>query len=142
MVGKAPDWYVTINHKTKLCVSLPMLMPLYLMTFSDICGTFHFAKQCDKDLYDGGNGHYPAINTTHIDYSADYHIFAVEWNTTSIKWFVDDHHYHTRTQDSVMIPQWPFYVILNTAISWWVPPDTAYPQYHYIDYVRLYKEIK
>jgi beta-glucanase (GH16 family) len=37
----------------------------------------------------------------------------------------------------------PFYIILNTAVggAWGGNPDgkTVFPQYHYIDYVRVYR---
>ncbi len=82
-----------------------------------------------------------------IDFSEGVHVFSVEWDTNQINWFVDGNLYATRTQNDrpppygAIIPQTPFYIILNTAISWFTPPPlTSYPAaYHYIDYVRVYQ---
>ena len=54
------------------------------------------------------------------DFSKGFHVFAVEWEATSIRWFVDDKLYWTRTLgvDHVsFIPSQPLYIILNTAIQ-------------------------
>jgi beta-glucanase (GH16 family) len=73
------------------------------------------------------------------DYTQDFHVFAVEWWPDRIMWFVDDVA-HAAHFDS--IPQEPFYIILNTAVggTWPGNPDgsTVFPQYHEIDYVRVY----
>jgi hypothetical protein len=102
----------------------------------NITGTYHWGKevsfsdrplrdpldaltlrpaQCNHDLYDGHNGWFPN-NGTAIDFDSSFHVFAVEWNATSIRWFVDGEFYHERTPDTVPIPQTPFYWILNTAV--------------------------
>eukprot|EP00039_Didymoeca_costata_P014150 m.225519 g.225519 ORF g.225519 m.225519 type:complete len:264 (-) comp15957_c4_seq15:1095-1886(-) len=105
----------------------------------NICGTFHWAKECGKDLYKRGtNGHFPGSNV-----SSGYHVFSVQWSTEGIIWLVDNMPYHWRSNENATIPQDPFYIILNTAISPWeynheVTPKMM-PQYHSIDYVRVYK---
>lgn len=75
------------------------------------------------------------------DYSKDFHTFAVEWTPDEIKWFIDGEERYT-TQKHVH--DVPFYLILNTAVggNWPGYPDetTVFPQYHYIDYVRVYKK--
>jgi beta-glucanase (GH16 family) len=45
--------------------------------------------------------------------------------------------------DGAEIPQTPFYIIINTAISWWTPPPTSAVSevFHIIDYVRVYKNV-
>jgi len=74
------------------------------------------------------------------DYSKDFHIYALEWKPDSIRWYIDDKLIHAST---VGIPHMPHYLILNTAIggSWPGNPDstTVFPQYHDIDYVRVYQ---
>lgn len=74
------------------------------------------------------------------DFSAGFHTFAVEWSPERIDWFVDDRLVFTSAND---IPQIPFYLILNTAVGghWPGNPDetTTFPQYHRIDYVRVYE---
>lgn len=75
------------------------------------------------------------------DFSDDFHTFALEWNPKELRWYVDGmRRFSTRKN----IPDIPFYIILNTAVGgiWPGNPDatTQFPQYHVIDYVRVYKE--
>jgi len=110
-----------------------------------IVGTYHWAKECGKDLYDGHNGKYPTKGHAPINFSLDYHLFAVEWNETTLVWSVDNNVYHARVANATLpIPQDPFYIILNTAIAGYFAPNTTeyYPCFHYIDYVRVYKAVK
>ncbi|MBU0633952.1 MAG: family 16 glycosylhydrolase [Candidatus Omnitrophica bacterium] len=73
------------------------------------------------------------------DFSQDFHIFALEWDENKITWFVDGIERHSIDHD---IPREPFYLILNTAVGgeWPGNPNsrTTFPQYHTIDYVRVY----
>jgi len=77
-----------------------------------------------------------------------YHIYAVEWDSTQIKWFFDSVNYHTVniTDPQFSELQAPHYILLNCAIGGSWPdsvgktPDatTVLPQKYYIDYVRVY----
>lgn len=73
------------------------------------------------------------------DFSAEFHVFAVEWSPDRIDWFIDGELRHSSAQS---VPRIPFYLILNTAVGgdWPGNPDesTSLPQYHVIDYVRVY----
>jgi beta-glucanase (GH16 family) len=73
------------------------------------------------------------------DFSQDFHTFAIEWFPDRIDWFIDG---VMRFSSTTNIPQAPFYIILNTAVGgdWPGNPDgsTTFPQYHEIDYVRVY----
>lgn len=75
-----------------------------------------------------------------VDYSKDFHVYALEWEPDSIRWYVDDQLIHSSV---VGIPHTPHYLILNTAVGgeWPGNPDatTVFPQYHDIDYVRIYQ---
>jgi len=75
------------------------------------------------------------------DYTKDFHIYALEWQPDVIRWFIDDQLIHS-TNDG--IPHTPHYLILNTAVggAWPGNPDksTTFPQYHDIDYVRVYEQ--
>lgn len=77
-----------------------------------------------------------------VDYSKDFHIYALEWDPDAIRWFIDDHLIHSTTSG---IPHAPHYLILNTAVGgqWPGDPDntTVFPQYHDIDYVRVYQRL-
>ena len=73
------------------------------------------------------------------DFAKDFHVFAVEWEPDEIRWFVDEKQGFSTTAN---IPAGRFYIILNTAVGGMFPgpPDktTVFPQYHQIDYVRIY----
>lgn len=77
------------------------------------------------------------------DFSKNFHVFAVEWEDDEIRWYVDGK-LRFRTRDS--IPRVPLRIILNTAVGgdWPGAPGrrTVFPQYHLIDYVRVYEREK
>jgi beta-glucanase (GH16 family) len=74
------------------------------------------------------------------DYSKDFHVYALEWEPDAIRWFIDGQLIHATTNG---IPHTPHYLILNTAVggAWPGNPDatTTFPQFHDIDYVRVYQ---
>jgi beta-glucanase (GH16 family) len=76
-----------------------------------------------------------------VDYSKDFHIYALEWEPDSMRWFIDDQLVH-RTASG--IPHTPHYLIINTAIggAWPGNPDstTVFPQFHDVDYVKVYQK--
>ncbi|MGV8084347.1 MAG: family 16 glycosylhydrolase [Coriobacteriia bacterium] len=73
------------------------------------------------------------------DLSTGYHTYAVDWQPTYIKWYVDGVLYGTYNGS---IPSDPMWICLNTAVggAWPGSPDstTVFPQYYDIDYVRVY----
>jgi beta-glucanase (GH16 family) len=80
-----------------------------------------------------------AINTA-------FHLYAVEWNPTSVTYYVDGTAYQTITAASLPAGgQWvfnhPFFIILNLAIGGAVggPVGASFPQQMLVDYVRVYK---
>jgi beta-glucanase (GH16 family) len=76
----------------------------------------------------------------------DFHIYAVEWDTSQIRWYVDGNLYETRSPADANGNNWvfnhPFYVLLNVAVggTWPGNPDgsTSFPQTMLVDYVRVY----
>ena len=105
-------------------------------------GSYHWALpgRCDEDQAPLPGAPYPPLFSPSIDFSQDFHVFGVEWNSTQLSFYVDGNVYFTLNREQVNIPQDPFYIILNTAISpLWPPSDNAaYPAYHIIDWVRVY----
>ncbi len=99
-----------------------------------VYGTLHYCS------YDGQRRTSSGTLRSNVDFSRDFHIFALEWEPDSIRWYVDGNLIHATTQG---IPHTPHYLILNTAVGggWPGNPDstTAFPQYHDIDYVRVYQ---
>lgn len=76
------------------------------------------------------------------DFSADYHVFSLVWDSSALTWYVDG---IRRCQVSQGIPDEDMYFVLNTYVggSWPGPPNatTVLPQYTDIDYIRVYKSI-
>ena len=80
-------------------------------------------------------------------FADDFHVYAIEWTTNQIKWFVDGTQYFTVT--SANLPNgatWVFtqpqFILLNLAVggNWPGYPDgtTVFPQRLTVDYVRVY----
>jgi beta-glucanase (GH16 family) len=77
-----------------------------------------------------------------------FHVFAVEWETNVLRFYVDGQLYVTRTPASLPSgSRWvfdhPFFVLVNVAVGgeWPGSPDatTSFPQQMLVDYVRVYK---
>lgn len=77
---------------------------------------------------------------TGSDFSQDYHLFSLEWNSDSLIWRIDG---EERFRVTNPIPREPMYLYLNTAIggNWPGSPDgtTRFPVTFEIDYVRVYQ---
>ena len=82
-------------------------------------------------------------------YSDDFHIYAVEWEPGTVRFYVDSDNYATFSK-----AQWPgggqwvfdhpFFMIINVAVGgiWPGSPDasTQFPQQMLVDYVRVYSK--
>jgi hypothetical protein len=80
-------------------------------------------------------------------FADDFHVYAVEWTTNQIKWFVDGFQYFSANPASLPAgTTWVFtrpqFLLLNLAVggSWPGNPDgtTSFPQQMLVDYVRVY----
>ena len=90
---------------------------------------------------DYGAGHMSdGSDWTGPDFSADFHVFGLEWRREAIIWTIDG--VERKRHTGAGIPQVPMYVILNLAIGgmWPGAPDatTSFPGKYQIDYVRAY----
>lgn len=83
-----------------------------------------------------------------VRFADDFHVFAVEWEPKTVRFFVDQDLYATFTPTRLPTGmKWvfdhPFFIILNVAVGgdWPGPPDatTTFPQTMLVDYVRVYK---
>ena len=81
-------------------------------------------------------------------FAEDFHLYAVEWEPTAIRFYVDDQLYETRTpadlpQGTKWVYDHPFFLLLNVAVggSWPGDPDASsiFPQTMLVDYVRVYR---
>lgn len=75
-----------------------------------------------------------------------FHVFAVEWELNSIRWYVDDTLYSTKTPSDIpssatWVYAHPFFIIMNLAVGGGFPgnPDgtATFPQELKVDYVRV-----
>jgi len=109
---------------------------------STVHGTFHGPG------YSGADGPgAPFSLPPGTRFADDFHVFAVEWEPSAVRWYVDDTLYETRTPADIPAgTKWvfdhPFFVIMNVAVggSWPKAPDatTVFPQKMLVDYVRVY----
>jgi beta-glucanase (GH16 family) len=96
-------------------------------------GTLHY------HTFDGEKKSTSGTYKGSTDFTKDFHTYVLEWEPGQIIWFIDGQVIH---KTNVGIPHTPHYFILNTAVGgvWPGDPDesTSFPQYHDIDYVRVY----
>ncbi|MCG5218619.1 discoidin domain-containing protein [Streptosporangium soli] len=100
--------------------------------------------------YNGGGG----VGSSYTlpggaDFSADFHVWAAEWNSKGIVYSLDGRTVFTidKAQVEATRGPWifdhPFYIILNLAVGgdWPGPPDasTPFPARMLVDYVRVYQ---
>ncbi|HTI11004.1 MAG TPA: family 16 glycosylhydrolase [Puia sp.] len=108
----------------------------HVNTTNTILGTMH---------WNGGSGHvqYGSSTTTT---PGDFHIYAVEWDNSSIRWYVDNTLYVTgniaNNINNTGAFHLPFYIILNLAIGGDLPGNTidnaSLPTTMLVDYVHVY----
>lgn len=75
----------------------------------------------------------------------DFHLFAVEWGSNSIDFYVDETFYQQIVPDDITgawVYDHPFFIILNVAVGGnyvgWPISSTPFPQTMVVDYVRVY----
>ncbi len=109
----------------------------------------------DRDDTAHGTAHWDAnghqFQGGHIELSGnqilaeDYHVFAVEWDSTQINWYMDGTKYYTFeiTSDEKSEFHNDFFIILNVAVggNWPGSPNlsTKFPQQMRVDYVRVFQ---
>ncbi len=77
-----------------------------------------------------------------------FHIFELEWDVDKIKWSVDGEEYASMPISSTELAAFhkEFFLLLNIAVggTYSGPPDaaTTFPQFMYIDWIRVYKKRK
>lgn len=105
--------------------------------------TYHWAQECNNDLYDGGNSRWPVQNdsVTAVDFADEWHTYGVEWQEGRLRWYLDDvaetHRRVAGQPASLFTPPGAMYMILNTAMEPWsrAVEDVGMPLRHDIDRV-------
>ena len=102
--------------------------------------------------YSGGGGiGGPYSLQTNAPFADDFHVYAVEWTTNQMKWFVDGVQYFSVTSSrlppgTTWVFTQPQFILLNLAVGgqWPGNPDgtTVFPQRMIVDYVRVYAPSK
>jgi len=97
--------------------------------------------------YSGANG---VTNSYRLetDFADDFHVYAVDWQPDSLRWYIDGVLVRTVTPDDLRGNAWvfdhEFFLLLNVAVggNWPGKPDktTIFPQTMLIDYVRVYRQ--
>lgn len=109
-------------------------------------GAIHFGASWPNNTYVSKTYTFPSDQG--ID---DFHVYAIEWDDTSIRWYVNDINYYTVTDwfsEGYPFPapfDQPFYMLLNLAIGGVydnniVPPASLFddPVLMQVDYVRVF----
>jgi beta-glucanase (GH16 family) len=116
----------------------------------------HIGREPDKTYstihapaYFGAGGFGSAYTLPGGDFAAAFHTYAVDWNSTGMRFTVDGNVVHTVDRAALEATRgpWvfdhPFFIILNNAVGgdWPGPPDasTVLPQRMLVDYVRVYQ---
>ncbi len=105
-------------------------------------GTIHYGGEWPNNTFTGDGYLVPTNATT------DFHVYAVEWDPTEIRWYVDDVMYLMQNSWYSTSAAYPapfnedFYILLNVAVggNWPGPPNasTVFPVTMEVDYVRVY----
>ena len=125
-----------------------------------ILGTIHYGSRWPANEHSGGEYKFPAGS----DFTG-FHVYAIEWDASAIRWYVDGNLYSTKTdwwscskvdskQQGVRAQavadknpkpapfDRPFYLLMNLAVGGnfvgAVGKDTAFPAAMVVDYVRVY----
>ncbi len=79
-------------------------------------------------------------------FADEFHIFELEWDATRIAWLVDGEQFASMPITAVELSEFrkEFFILLNVAVGgkYAGRPDSTstFPQYMYVDWVRVYKE--
>ncbi len=98
--------------------------------------------------YSGGNAVTGVYSVPGAPLDAGFHVYAIEWTSSGITWFVDDHVFYSVARGTLptgapWVFDHPFFVVLDLAVggAFVGPPDagTTFPQRLLVDYVRVYR---
>lgn len=144
--------------KIEARISLPLvqgLWPAFWMLGANIdqvnwptCGETDIMEHINTDNIIYGTIHWN--NNGHVQYGCNttttpdaFHVYTVEWDSTSIKWSVDSVQYCQADISNTDAFHKPFFVILNMAVGGNWPgqtiDDKKLPASMYVDYVRVYQ---
>lgn len=100
--------------------------------------------------YSGDAAIWRAYTPTGANFTADFHVYAVEWDSTAVRFLVDDvEHFTVSRREVEARGTWafdrPFYIILNLAVGGTFDgdpkSDAVLPATMLVDYVRVYERV-
>ncbi len=167
--GKQDFLYGIIEARIKLPKGDGMWPAFWLMPTDSVYGGWaasgevDIMESCNDMDFIGGAIHYggewpnnTASGSAYIngtDFSADYHIYSIEWEPTIMRWYVDGVLYSTKTSWWSSGGAYPapfnqqFHILLNLAVGGtytgiydWHNVTTNMPQQMLIDWVRVYQK--
>ena len=106
-------------------------------------GTAHWGPQGSSTSQSAG--HHIRLSTD--DFSTEFNVFSIIWESNSVKWYMNDMLYHSINTGSVGSNNYPFnqefFFILNVAVggNWPGNPNasTNFPQQMQVDYIRVFQ---
>jgi beta-glucanase (GH16 family) len=112
----------------------------------DVSSAFHYQKNpgpcCSQHFFDVRD----YVPSPAVNFQAGFHTYAVDWENTQLKFYVDNHLFFTENETSAMSDAnflTKKNIILNLAVGgdFDGPPDgtTTFPQYMDVDYVRVWQ---
>ncbi|HEU4551686.1 MAG TPA: carbohydrate-binding protein [Chitinophaga sp.] len=119
------------------------------------CGEIDIMEHVNTDANAVGTIHWQGPDGNHASYGSStpvnvtgYHVYSIEWNPSSIKWFVDGVQYNeaniANNINSTEEFHRNFFILLNFAIGGNWPgfniDNNAFPAKMYVDYVRVYQD--
>ena len=170
---KAQNLFSQVYGRFEARIKIPAgqgMWPAFWMLGNDIssvgwpkCGEIDIMENIGKEPSTvHGSLHGPSTTGRTIDvtapfslpagqnFSDDFHLYAVEWEHGTIRFYVDTNLYATFNQSQwpaggTWVFDHPFFIILNVAVGgdWPGPPDnaTVFPQQMLVDYVRVYTKM-
>lgn len=115
---------------------------------AEVLGTLHYGGAWPRNVHSGDTWCLPEGGGTFAD---DFHVFAIEWERTEIRWYVDGLHVQTQRAWHTESAPYPapfdqkFHLLLNVAVGGNLPgnPDetSVFPQEMVVDYVRVYQAV-
>lgn len=120
-------------------------------TWQVVSSNFHTGRDCGNETrHSTGSSLFPKAPSPSVNFTAFWTQFAVEWNSTSISYFVNETLVNLVyvgmpgwAPPGPVIPSWPMYLILSQAYMahrpFGDPPEWAWPVLQLVDAVRVFE---